>query len=65
MEVAPQFIKNYRNGSTAGMSIFMVLGWLWEDWSWIVESDRKKNFIKSEKMDDLLKMLSRRKISQG
>ena len=31
MLAAPQFIKNYRNGSTAGMSIFMVLGWLCGD----------------------------------
>ena len=31
MLAAPQFIKNYRNGSTTGMSIFMVLGWLCGD----------------------------------
>ena len=31
MLAAPQFIKNYGNGSTTGMSIFMVLGWLCGD----------------------------------
>jgi len=31
MLAAPQFIKNYRSGSTTGMSIFMVLGWLCGD----------------------------------
>jgi len=28
MLAAPQFLKNYRQGSTQGMSIFMVFGWL-------------------------------------
>ena len=31
MLAAPQFLKNYRSGSTTGMSIFMVLGWLCGD----------------------------------